>query len=204
MSRLLSRFSKHLNKTSQDGPSQIHKPAFRTENLFTVSNQEYEDADTGMPTLMRQELIIKSVVELGNVSSNSTFVKRDLGFQGTLGNHIILTYGDTMFSNAARDDTFRGMTCNSVAIATTDPTEVLDPLLDENSYPKCLLRPSEQHGEDPSTFSLGVTNIIETSPGRGNDIRPVLPCQLTSCRRAVFPPQPPSRLQRPPSRCRHC
>jgi len=34
------------------------------------------------------------VQELGDVHSRNTFVKRDLGFQGRIGNNIFLSYGD--------------------------------------------------------------------------------------------------------------
>ncbi|KAK5083527.1 hypothetical protein LTR05_006029 [Lithohypha guttulata] len=117
--------------------------------------------------LERREVKINDVTELGNVLSTSAFVKRDLGFQGQLGSYILLTYGDTMFSDAEGSDQFRGMTCNSVAVAGKHPTKVLDPRLDQDGFPHCFLRPSEQYNEDPSVYALGLTNVVEISPGKG-------------------------------------
>lgn len=111
-----------------------------------------------------RKLVVANVVELGNVHSSTTSVKRDLGFSGRLGDYEFLSFGDTMFGH---DDQFRGMTCNSLAVATTSPTEVLDPLLDENKYPRFFLRPNEQAGERIDEYSLGITSVIERTPGQG-------------------------------------
>lgn len=137
-----------------------------TPSLFRFKDyepvQDFNDRTTSF-----KGVEIKNVIELGNVSSSSTFVKRDLGFQGKLGHHVLLTYGDTMFSDAAGSDQWRGMTCNSAAVALDDPTAVYDTLLDDNNYPRCFLKPTEEYGEDPSVYALGITNIVETSHGEG-------------------------------------
>lgn len=110
---------------------------------------------------------VKNVTELGNVLSSNTHIKRDLGFQGTLNGYCLLTYGDTMFSDVEMSDKWRGMTCNSIAVATQDPTVVVVPTLDENKFPHFFLKPTDEYNEDPAVYSLGITNIIEVSPGRG-------------------------------------
>ena len=109
-------------------------------------------------------LKVANVIELGNVRSSTTSVKRDLGFCGRLGNYEFLSFGDTLFGLGEQ---FKGMTCNSLGIATTSPTEVMDPVLDENGYPRFFLRPNEEVGERIDHYSLGITSIIETRPGSG-------------------------------------
>ena len=104
---------------------------------------------------------------LGDVRSASTHVKRDLGFQGQIGNYVLLTYGDTMYSNASGSDEFRGMTSDSVAFATHDPLVVLDPDLNQDGYPKQFCPVIEHYGENMSECALGITNVIETYPGQG-------------------------------------
>lgn len=134
--------------------------------LFRFKDGESKsDSENGVYT--PEEIRILSVTELGNVTSWNTYVKRDLGFQGRIGGHVLLTYGNTMFSDADLSDKWRGMTCNSVAIASQNPTTVLDALLDENTFPRSLLKPSSDYGEDPSTYSLGLTNVVEISPSQG-------------------------------------
>jgi hypothetical protein len=114
--------------------------------------------------------IISSVDFLGDVHSVTTYVKRDLGFQGQIGSHVLLSYGDTMFSDVNYTDTWRGMTSDSVALATHDPTKVLDVnniKLNNVSYPRqfCPLLP--EYGENSATWSCGITNVVETYPGQG-------------------------------------
>ena len=104
---------------------------------------------------------------LGDVHSATTFVKRDLGFQGQVGNNVLLTYGDTMYSDRNYSDQFRGMTSDSVALATHDPLVVVDPHLDNDGYPKQFCPLVEHFGEDPSECALGITNAVETYPGQG-------------------------------------
>jgi hypothetical protein len=115
-------------------------------------------------------IAVSSVAFLGDVHSETTYVKRDLGFQGQIGQHVLLSYGDTMFSDANYTDTWRGMTSDSVALATHDPTKVLDVnniKLNNESYPRqfCPLMP--KYDENSATWSCGITNIVETYPGQG-------------------------------------
>ncbi|RMD43562.1 hypothetical protein DV735_g1577, partial [Chaetothyriales sp. CBS 134920] len=110
---------------------------------------------------------IACVEELGDVCSASTWVKRDLGFAGQIGSHILLSYGDTLYTDEHGSDEFRGMTSDSVALATRDPLVVLDTDLDDRGYPNqaCPLMPD--CGEDVAEHALGITNVVETEPGRG-------------------------------------
>lgn len=139
-----------------------------TNRLFIIHDNEGQEGSSDPDNPGLREVKIKEVTELGDVSSTSTFVKRDLGFQGKLASHILITYGDTMFSDAEGNEEFRGMTCNSTAIACDEPTSVFDPVLDNREYPRCFLQPSDEYGEDPSVYSIGITNIVETSRGEGN------------------------------------
>ena len=115
-------------------------------------------------------ITVSSVDFLGDVHSETTYVKRDLGFQGQIGPNVLLSYGDTMFSDANYTDKWRGITSDSVALATHDPTKVLDVnliKLNNVSYPRqfCPLMP--EYGEDSATWASGITNVVETSPGQG-------------------------------------
>ncbi|KAL9113784.1 MAG: hypothetical protein Q9227_002229 [Pyrenula ochraceoflavens] len=112
-------------------------------------------------------LEVASVELLGNVHSATTFVKRDLGFQGKLGNVVLLTYGDTLFSDETNSSAWRGMTSDSAALATTDPLVVWDTGLSDNGYPVQFCPVMEEFGEDPAHTAMGVTNVVELSPGRG-------------------------------------
>ena len=111
-----------------------------------------------------------AVQELGDVHSKNTFVKRDLGFQGRIGNNIFLSYGDTMYSDSSYSDEFRGMTSDSIALATHDPLEVMDIGLNDQGYPQQFCPIMAEYGEDPSTHALGITNVIETYPGQGAEV----------------------------------
>ena len=118
-------------------------------------------------------LTVANVSFLGEVHSISTTVKRDLGFQGQLGPYVLLTYGDTLYTNvtfASQDisnDTFRGMTSDSMALATHDPLQVIDPVLDSRGYPPQFCPTHKEYNEDPSDCALGITNVVETNPGEG-------------------------------------
>jgi len=112
-------------------------------------------------------LSVLSVEELGDVHSMNTFVKRDLGFPGQIGNNVWLSYGDTLYSDAQYSDTWRGMTSDSVALATFDPNIVVDTNLNSQGYPEQFCPIMEEFGEDASTYALGITNVIETGPGEG-------------------------------------
>lgn len=104
---------------------------------------------------------------LGTVRSATTTVKRDLGFQGQIGPYILLTYGDTMYSDGNYSDHWRGMTSDSVALATKDPLVVVDPDLNDDGYPKQFCPIVERFGEDKAECALGITNVVETEPGQG-------------------------------------
>jgi hypothetical protein len=110
------------------------------------------------------------VQELGDVHSRNTFVKRDLGFQGRIGNNIFLSYGDTMYSDSSYSDEFRGMTSDSIALATHDPLEVMDVNLNDQGYPQQFCPIMAEYQEDPSTHALGITNVIETCHGQGTKV----------------------------------
>ena len=104
---------------------------------------------------------------LGDVHSATTYVKRDLGFQGQIGQYVLLSYGDTMYSDPNYSDEWRGMTSDSVALATQNPLVVLDPVLSDG-YPPQFCPLISSFGEDPSECALGITNVVETtSPDEG-------------------------------------
>lgn len=104
---------------------------------------------------------------LGNVRSLSTQVNRDLGFQGRIDSHILLTYGDTLYSDGNYSDTWRGMTSDSMAYATRNPLEVLDVDLNDQGYPKQFCPLEGTYGEDAAHHAMGITNVIQTYPGQG-------------------------------------
>jgi hypothetical protein len=116
-------------------------------------------------------LSVESADLLGIVRSATTYVTRDLGFQGQLGEYIVLTYGDTMYSDSNYSDTWRGMTSDSAAFATHDPLLVVDADLDENGFPRQFCPINKKLGEDAAVFSLGITNVVEIEPEHGE-----LPC----------------------------
>ena len=111
---------------------------------------------------------VSSVEFLGNVKSNNTYVNRDLGFHGKIGNLMLLSYGDTMWSDSSYSETFRGMTSDSAAFATSNPLIVQDFNLNASGYPQQFCPLLDEYGEDPSVDALGITNVVETSPGQGN------------------------------------
>lgn len=110
---------------------------------------------------------------LGNVRSLTTHVKRDLGFQGRISDHVLLTYGDTMYSDVNYTDSWRGMTSDSMAYATHSPLEVLDVDLNEQGYPGQFCPVEKAYGEDAAQCAMGITNVVETYPGQGD--RELLP-----------------------------
>lgn len=112
-------------------------------------------------------LVVSSATLLGDVHSTTTFVKRDLGFQGSIGNTTILTYGDTMYSDSTYSNTWRGMTSDSAALATGDPLKVQDVGLNGNGFPQQFCPLMQQYGEDPSVDAMGITSVVETYPGQG-------------------------------------
>lgn len=108
-------------------------------------------------------IAVQQVDLLGDVHSLTTYVKRDLGFAGQLGPYVLLSYGDTMYSDANYSDTWRGMTSDSVALATQDPLEVVDPVLNTDGYPPQFCPILSSFGEDSATCALGITNVVETN-----------------------------------------
>lgn len=119
---------------------------------------------------------------LGDVYSQNTYVKRDLGFPGQIDDFVLLSYGDTMHKDASYSSTWRGMTSDSVALATHDPLVVVDPLLNEKGHPLqfCPLMP--EIGENNSEWALGITNVVQTHRGRGS-----LPSSNTSSTQSSVP-----------------
>jgi hypothetical protein len=110
---------------------------------------------------------ICAVQELGDVHSETTYVKRDLGFQGRIGSNIFLSYGDTLYSDPTYSDVFRGMTSDSMALATDDPLEVMDIDLNDQGYPQQFCPIMAEYGEDSTNYAVGITNVLETYPGQG-------------------------------------
>ena len=134
---------------------------------LTAGLQALPITNSSNTTCTPRELIVSNVSFLGDVRSTTTNVKRDLGFQGQLGPYILLTYGDTMFTDSGYNDTWRGMTSDSMALATHDPLQVVDPVLNDDGYPPQFCPLHSEYGEDPSECALGITNVVETSPGQG-------------------------------------
>ncbi|KAK9366868.1 hypothetical protein V1509DRAFT_628170 [Lipomyces kononenkoae] len=112
-------------------------------------------------------IAVNSATLLGDIYSTTTNCIRDNGFNGQIGGYTLLSYGDTMFRDPEYSDAFRGMTSDSVAHATSDPLRVTDVLLDGSGWPQqfCPLNPAWK--EDMSVDAMGITNVVETSPGRG-------------------------------------
>jgi hypothetical protein len=110
---------------------------------------------------------VSSANLLGNVHSLTTHVKRDLGFQGKIGDNVLLTYGDTMYSDANYTDSWRGMTSDSMAYATHNPLEVVDVGLNDQGFPPQFCPVEASYGEDAAGCAMGITNVVETYPGQG-------------------------------------
>jgi hypothetical protein len=136
-----------------------------TSNLTVVTNA------TSSTTICKPYPPIIDIVcvdFLGDVHSATSYVKRDLGFQGQIGQYVLLSYGDTLYSDADYSDTWRGMTSDSVALATQDPLVVVDPVLNSDGYPPQFCPLISSFGEDPSECALGITNAVETTaPNEG-------------------------------------
>jgi len=75
-----------------------------------------------------------------------------------------------MYSDSSYGDEFRGMTSDSIALATHDPLEVMDIGLNDQGYPQQFCPIMAEYGEEPSTYALGITNVIETYPGQGAEV----------------------------------
>lgn len=149
---------KHSHKSSQ-GKDYLKPLIVADEN----ENEAAELNDASSP----RKLEVANVTELGTVHSVSSYVNRDLGYQGQLSNHILLTYGDTMWSDENYSPEFRGMTCNSVALATDNVLHVLDTKKGSHGYPEAALPPNAAEGEEHHEYACGITNIIEVAPGEG-------------------------------------
>jgi hypothetical protein len=119
------------------------------------------------PSSMTQSLAVASVDFLGNVRSATTHINRDLGFGGQIGQYVLLSYGDTMYSDGNYSDHWRGMTSDSIALATDDPLLVYDPDLNDQGYPRQACPIVKHYGEEKSVCALGITNVVETEPGQG-------------------------------------
>ena len=115
----------------------------------------------------RLPVSVASAELLGNVRSVTTHVKRDLGFQGRIGDHVLLTYGDTMYSDTNYTDSWRGMTSDSMAFATHNPLEVVDVELDDQGFPRQFCPLEKSYGEEAGQCAMGITNVVETYPGQG-------------------------------------
>ncbi|KAK9489865.1 hypothetical protein V1508DRAFT_426647 [Lipomyces doorenjongii] len=115
----------------------------------------------------RLPITVHSATFLGDIHSTTTHCLRDNGFNGQIGGVTLLTYGDTMFRDSSYSNTFRGMTSDSVAQATSNPLHVTDVLLDGGGWPQqfCPLNPA--WNEDKSVHAMGITNVVETSPRKG-------------------------------------
>lgn len=72
-----------------------------------------------------------------------------------------------MWSNSSYSEEFRGMTSDSVALATTDPCLVEDIGVQPNGYPKQFCPIMSEHGEEAANDSMGITSVIETEEGKG-------------------------------------
>ena len=110
---------------------------------------------------------VSSVRELGDVHSETTYVARDLGFAGQIGNYVLLSYGDTLYSDATYNATFRGMTSDSMALATHDPLKVRDISLNRDGYPQQFCPIMGIYNETAAEYALGITNVVETYPDQG-------------------------------------
>lgn len=150
---------KHSHKSSQ---SKDYPQPLRVAN-----EHEHQAGDANDSNSSPRKLEVANVTELGTVHSASSYVNRDLGYQGQLSNHILLTYGDTMWSDEKYSTDFRGMTCNSVALATDDVLRVLDTKKGSHGYPEPALSPNAEQGEAHHEWACGITNVIEVGPNEG-------------------------------------
>lgn len=136
----------------------------------TGGNGTWENHPPGPPSgppKFPPEVKISKVDFLGDVHSSTTYVIRDLGFQGRIGHHVLLSYGDTLSSDANYSDKWRGIVSDSVALATHDPLVVIDPILKDDGYPPQFCPVLSEYGETNSDYALGITNIVETGHNQG-------------------------------------
>ena len=113
-------------------------------------------------------ITVAQVAFLGDVRSENTYVVCDLGFAGQIDAYVLLSYGDTLYTDSNYSATpFRGMVSDSIALATHDPLKVLDVNLNDDGYPTQFCPIMTDMGEDPTECALGITNVVETYPGQG-------------------------------------
>jgi Domain of unknown function (DUF4185) len=110
--------------------------------------------------------VVKSHKWLGHVRSSSTYVVRDLGFPGQIGDTHLLTFGDTLYRNTKKPHPFLGMVSNSVALATDDPLVVVDKNLGSHGWPEQFVPLHSKWGEDVSDDAIGITNVVPTTAGK--------------------------------------
>ncbi|KIW39404.1 uncharacterized protein PV06_09174 [Exophiala oligosperma] len=149
---ILPQQSDHLRLLFKASPLPVLDTTTNTSHAAYTSNQSYPP-----------DVSVSCVDFLGEVHSATTYVKRDLGFQGQIGSFVLLSYGDTMYSDVNYSDTWRGMTSDSVALATHDPLVVVDPVLNQQGYPPQFCPVVDSFGEDPSECALGITNVVQTT-----------------------------------------
>ncbi|KAK9372339.1 uncharacterized protein V1513DRAFT_427659 [Lipomyces chichibuensis] len=104
---------------------------------------------------------------LGHIHSTTTYCIRDNGFNGSIGNITLLTYGDTLYRDSNYSNKFRGIVANSVAQATSNPLQVVDVLLNSKGWPQQFCPFNSVWNESITTDAIGVTNIVETGSGTG-------------------------------------
>ena len=96
---MTSKLSKRLEKTFDKWLSDVWRPSGQDQNhqqqYATNSHQESRNVWHEGEKRPRN-VIIAHVEELGNVRADSTRVERDLGFQGKIGEHVLLTYGESI------------------------------------------------------------------------------------------------------------
>lgn len=137
-------------------------------NILISPNQAGPIQSNHLSPRGQLSLNVSRVDFLGEVHSATTYVKRDLGFSGQLDNVIILSYGDTIWSNAQNDtSTFRGLTSDSMALATDNPLAVVDVGLNNQGYPNQFCPVMSEYGESMSDDAMGITNVVQISPGLG-------------------------------------
>ncbi|KAK9328090.1 hypothetical protein V1520DRAFT_12981 [Lipomyces starkeyi] len=120
-----------------------------------------------MTILPPNPITVTSSTLLGDVHSTNTYVVRDNGFNGQIGDQTLLTYGDTLYKDSSYSDTFYGIVSNSVAQPTSNPLQVFDLLLNSQGWPEQFCPVNAAWGEDNTDYAIGISNVMETSPGNG-------------------------------------
>lgn len=97
--RITFKLSKRLEKTFAKRLSDVWLPSGQDQNHQQqhATNSHQESRTVWHEGEKRpRNVIIVHVEELGNVRADSTRVERDLGFQGKIGEHVLLTYGESI------------------------------------------------------------------------------------------------------------